>query len=61
MAVKVNRSLRLAATEYFPEAQRKLGIAIHHTVCRDARAAFESWQRDTAKDGTVSHVVTSPS
>ena len=38
MAVPVDRSLRLPETEYFPEPQRNTGIALHHTVCDDARA-----------------------
>ncbi|MBI4500782.1 MAG: N-acetylmuramoyl-L-alanine amidase [Gemmatimonadetes bacterium] len=58
MAVSVNRSLRLPAGEYFPEPQRKSGIAIHHTVCRGARAAFDWWRTDKAPDGSTNHVAT---
>ena len=32
MTVLIDRSLRLHASEYFPQVQRKSGIARHYTV-----------------------------
>ena len=58
MTVHVDRSLRLPEGEYFPEPQRKTGIAIHHTVCRSARTTVELWRTDKATDGRESHVAT---
>ena len=58
MTLTVNRTLRLADGQYFSEPQKKTGIAIHHTVCRGARTAFESWQTDHTADGSVSHIAT---
>jgi hypothetical protein len=58
MPVSVNRSLRLPDGEYFPERQRKSGIAIHHTVCRAAKTAIDWWKSDKAPDGGVVHVAT---
>ena len=43
MAVLIDRSVRLPKSEYFPQVQRKSGIAIHHTV------------GGSACDGTVGH------
>ncbi|MBI4501654.1 MAG: hypothetical protein HY700_10880 [Gemmatimonadetes bacterium] len=51
MAVNVDRTLRLPDSEYFPEPQRKSGIAIHHTVCGAARTTFELWRKDSAAGG----------
>ncbi|MBI4500518.1 MAG: N-acetylmuramoyl-L-alanine amidase [Gemmatimonadetes bacterium] len=56
--MEINRTLRLPPSEYFPAKQEKSGIAIHHTVCRNARTAFESWNRDQGADGATSHVAT---
>lgn len=58
MTLNVDRSLRLPASEYFAEPQRKTGIAIHHTVCDSARTTLALWQRDKASDGHPSHVAT---
>src|SRR2546423_12042877 len=58
MGIQINRSLRLPESQYYLEPQQKSGIALHHTVCRGAKAAFESWSTDKAKDGSVSHVAT---
>ncbi|MBI3982038.1 MAG: N-acetylmuramoyl-L-alanine amidase [Gemmatimonadetes bacterium] len=46
MAVPIDRSLRLPASQYVPGARRKSGIAIHHTVGGSARDTFELWRAD---------------
>lgn len=51
MTVLIERSLRLPQSEYFPGAQRKSGIAIHHTVGGSARSTFRWWCADRSNDG----------
>ena len=46
MAVPIDRSLRLPASQYVPGARRKSGIAIHHTVGGSARDTYELWCAD---------------
>ena len=46
MAVPIDRSLRLPASQYVPGARRKSGIAIHHTVGGTARETYELWCAD---------------
>ena len=38
MTLHMDRSFRLPESEYFPGAQRKSGIAVHHTVGGSARS-----------------------
>ena len=47
MAVHVDRSMRLPDAEFFPGAQQKSGIAIHHTVGGSATSTVEWWLADT--------------
>lgn len=58
MTVHVDKSLRLPPSEYFPEVQRKTGIAIHHTVCVSAHATVELWRNDKTGDGAPRPVAT---
>jgi len=58
MTVEIDRSLRLPESEFFPERQRKTGIAIHHTVCGSARTTVNIWRKDKASDGGPSRVAT---
>jgi hypothetical protein len=51
MAVPIDRSLRLPQTEFFPGAEEKSGIAIHHTVGGSARATFRWWLADKTDGG----------
>src|SRR5262249_17429922 len=51
-------SLKLPESEYFPEAQHKTGIALHHTVCDSARTTLSLWERDRTPQGGTSHVAT---
>ncbi len=51
MAVPIDRSLRLPQSEYFPGAQHKSGIAIHHTVGGSARSTFQWWLHDKGDGG----------
>ena len=59
MAVQVDRSLSLPETEYFPGAQEKSGIAIHHTVGGSARTTVR-WWRDDNNDAGRRRVVGTP-
>ncbi|MBI4503643.1 MAG: N-acetylmuramoyl-L-alanine amidase [Gemmatimonadetes bacterium] len=58
MAVNVDRTFRLPDSEYFPDPQRKPGIAIHHTVCDSARKTVAFWCSDKSSEGDTSHVAT---
>ena len=58
MPVPVDRSLRLPESEYFADAQAKSGIALHHTVCDDARTTLDIWRRDKTKTGKRRRVAT---
>ena len=58
MAVHLDRSLRLPESEYFAEPQAKSGIALHHTVCDDARTTLDLWRRDRAAGGKPRRVAT---
>ncbi len=58
MTVEVDSSLRLPETEYFPEIQRKTGIALHHTVCDSARKTVGIWRADKEPDGALRRVAT---
>jgi hypothetical protein len=75
VTLHIDRSLRLPEAEYFPGAERKSGIAIHHTVGGSAQSTFEWWLADrtnggrpeltatayiVARDGTI-HEVFDPS
>ena len=51
MAVHVDRSLGLPASEYFAMRQLKSGIALHHTVCDSAERTLALWERDRRTDG----------
>jgi hypothetical protein len=53
MTVQVDRSLRLPDSQYFAEAERKTGIAIHHTVCGAARTTVELWSADPGRVATA--------
>ena len=46
MTVHIDRSLQLPETEYFPGAQNKTGIAIHHTAGGSARSTVRWWRDD---------------
>ena len=54
MPVRIDRSLRLPATEYFPGAQLKSGIAIHHTVGGSAESTIRWWREDRTRAGRPS-------
>ena len=56
MTVLIERSLRLPESEYFPGAERKSGIAIHHTVSGSAETTYRIWRRDTT-NGTRKRLV----
>ena len=58
MVVHVDRSLRLPESEYFAQPQAKSGIALHHTVCDDARTTLDLWRRDRAAGGKPRRVAT---
>jgi hypothetical protein len=58
MPLKIDRTRRLPDSEYFPERQRKTGIALHHTVCESALTAIQSWLLDVTPDGSRRHVAT---
>jgi hypothetical protein len=53
MAVRIDRSLRLPESQYFPGAQRKTGIAIHHTVGGTAESTFRWWRAKQSHVGTA--------
>ena len=58
MTVQVDRSLQLPETEYFPGAQKKSGIALHHTVSNDAETTVRLWRLVTTTNGTPRRVAT---
>ncbi len=58
MSVKVDRSLALPKSEYFPEPQAKSGIALHHTVCDNAHTTVRLWRADKTACGGPRHVAT---
>lgn len=53
MPVSFNRDLRLPESEYFPGAQTKTGICVHHTVGGSARSTYNWWLNDKAMVGTA--------
>jgi hypothetical protein len=53
MAVVFDHTLRLPATEHFPRAERKTGIAIHHTVGGSAASTLNWWRTDRQMVGTA--------
>ncbi len=53
MPVNIDRSLRLPEGEFFPTAEPKSGICIHHTVGGSARSTFNWWRRDGQIVGTA--------
>jgi hypothetical protein len=54
MPVRIDRSLRLPATEYFPGPERKSGIALHHTVGGSAESTIRWWREDRTRAGRPS-------
>ena len=61
MAVHVDRRMRLPAAEFFPGAQRKSGIALHHTVGGTAKSTFGWWLTDHTDGGGATRVGTAAS
>ncbi len=55
MAVKINRSLRLPASQCFPGPKRKSGIALHHTVGGSAESTIWWWREDRTRGRAVAH------
>jgi len=58
MTLQVDTSLQLSESRYFPEPQRKAGIAIHHTVCDGVRITMKLWRRDQTPGGGPNRVAT---
>ena len=58
MPVHIDRSLRLAASEYSPGTQRTTGIAIHLTVGGSAQSTFDWWMRARRSGGRAQLVGT---
>lgn len=65
MTLTIDRSLRLSADQYHPEAQTKDLVVLHHTVGGSARSTFKYWEEDprriataylVERDGTVFEV-----
>ncbi len=52
MTLRIDRSLRLPAGEFFETAESKSGIAIHHTVGGSATSTFNWWMQDRTKEGS---------
>lgn len=46
-------TLRLTPDQYFPEAQTKTGIVLHHTVGGSASSTLKWWQQDPRRVGTA--------
>ena len=51
MALTINRNRHLPVADYFPEAQRKTGIAIHHTVGTTVGSAVQGWEQEKSAAG----------
>ncbi len=51
MTITIDRSLRFPKSAYFPPAERKSGVAIHHTVGMSARSTYDWWTRDRTNGG----------
>ena len=58
MTLHVDRSFRLPESEYFPGAQRKSGIAIHHSVGGTAESTFRWWRADRGHGGRRKRIAT---
>ncbi len=65
MPLVIDRTLRLPESQYFPTAETKTGIALHHTVGGTAESTFHHWQTQPeligtayliARDGTVHEI-----
>ncbi len=65
MPLVIDRSLRLPDSQYFPVAEEKTGIALHHTVGGTAQSTFFHWLNQSeligtayliARDGTVHEI-----
>ena len=54
MSVRIDRSLRLPQSEYFPGAEPKSGIAIHHTVGGSAESTIRWWREGRTRAGRPS-------
>jgi hypothetical protein len=54
MAIRIDRSLRLPETQYFPGPERKSGIALHHTVGGSAASTIRWWREDVTRTGRPS-------
>lgn len=53
MAPTIDRSLRLPTAAYFPTAEQKTGIAVHHTVGGTAKSTFQYWAGNAEMVGTA--------
>lgn len=53
MALRIDKSWRLPADQYFMPVGAKSGIAIHHTVGGSARSTFDWWLKDPQQVGTA--------
>lgn len=53
MAPPIDKSMRLPLSQYFPSAEKKSGIALHHTVGGSARSTFEFWKGNPDQVGTA--------
>jgi N-acetylmuramoyl-L-alanine amidase len=49
----IDKSLRLPPNAYFPGAQEKSGLAVHHTVGGSARSTFDYWKGNEEQVGTA--------
>ena len=58
MTLHIDRSFRLPESEYFPGAQRKSGIAIHHSVGGTAESTFQYWRADRGHGGGRKRIAT---
>lgn len=53
MAAKINESLRLPASQYFPTETTKTGISLHHTVGGTAPSTVAWWRSNEDMVGTA--------
>lgn len=53
MSIDLDRSLALPDGEFFPQAQEKSGICLHHTVGGTAASSVHHWRTDDAHVGTA--------
>jgi hypothetical protein len=51
VTIHIDRGLRFPKSAYFPPAERKSGIAIHHTVGATARSTYDWWTRARTNGG----------